>query len=224
MYIEPCCIDNQLPRLLRQSDGHAAMFQTSGDVTLEHMIKALMPMVGDRPRVLTLALPVVDDDVIALLQRYMRLEWVAHLNLILPAPAEAESQSQAQLLSQLERIGVPMQQITVALVGDATTLGLLVFTGDRATAVVQGQLESSVRKGLHLYSALFAPTNTPAIRSLTDPINALIKARQVDLSAEAQPMAEEPEAEAEQPMAEEEEGNQPRVVAEKRPKSRPTKK
>ena len=107
MYIEPCCIDNQLPRLLRQSDGHAAMFQTSGDVTLEHMIKALMPMVGDRPRVLTLALPVVDDDVIALLQRYMRLEWVAHLNLILPAPAEAESQSQAQLLSQLERICRP---------------------------------------------------------------------------------------------------------------------
>lgn len=201
MYIEPCCIDNQLPRLLRQSDGHAAMFQTSGDVTLEHMIVALMPMVGDRPRVLTLALPVVDDDVVALLQRYMHLEWVAHLNLI-------TSQPLSELQPQLERIGVAMDRITVAIVTDATTLGLLVFTGASATAAVQGQLELSVRKGLHLYSALFAPTNTPAIRSLTDPIHALIKARAVEIeapkaddTAEAQPMAEEPEAEAEQPMA-----------------------
>ena len=201
MYIEPCCIDNQLPRLLRQSDGHAAMFQTSGDVTLEHMLEALMPMVGDRPRVLTLALPVVDDDVVALLQRYMRLEWVAHLNLI------TSDTTITQHPSPLTQIGVPMDRITVATVTDATTLGLLVFTGATATAAVQGQLESSVRKGLHLYSALYAPTNTPAIRSLTDPIHALINARKVDLSAEA-----------------EEEGNQPRVVAEKRPKSRPTKK
>lgn len=184
MYIEPCCIDNQLPRLLRQSDGHAAMFQTSGDVTLEHMLEALMPMVGDRPRVLTLALPVVDDDVVALLQRYMRLEWVAHLNLI-------TSQPQAQLLSQLERIGVAMDRITVAIVTDATPLGLLVFTGANATAAVQGQLESSVRKGLHLYSALFAPTNTPAIRSLTDPIHALIKARAVEIEAEEEEVEEE---------------------------------
>ena len=201
MYIEPCCIDNQLPRLLRQSDGHAAMFQTSGDVTLEHMLEALMPMVGDRPRVLTLALPVVDDDVVALLQRYMRLEWVAHLNLI------TSDTTITTHPSSLTQIGVPMDRITLSIVTDATTLGLLVFTGATATAAVQGQLESSVRKGLHLYSALYAPTNTPAIRSLTDPIHALINARKVDLSAEA-----------------EEEGNQPRVVAEKRPKSRPTKK
>ena len=191
MYIEPCCIDNQLPRLLRQSDGHAAMFQTSGDVTLEHMLEALMPMVGDRPRVLTLALPVVDDDVIALLQRYMRLEWVAHLNLI------TSDTTITQHPSPLTQIGVPMDRITLSIVTDATTLGLLVFTGATATAAVQGQLESSVRKGLHLYSALFAPTNTPAIRSLTDPIHALIKARAVEIEAE------EPEAEAEQPMAEE---------------------
>ena len=201
MYIEPCCIDNQLPRLLRQSDGHAAMFQTSGDVTLEHMLEALMPMVGDRPRVLTLALPVLDDDVAALLQRYMHLEWVAHLNLI------TSDTTITTHPSSLTQIGVPMDRITLSIVTDATTLGLLVFTGATATAAVQGQLESSVRKGLHLYSALYAPTNTPAIRSLTDPIHALINARKVDLSAEA-----------------EEEGNQPRVVAEKRPKSRPTKK
>lgn len=184
MYIEPCCIDNQLPRLLRQSDGHAAMFQTSGDVTLEHMLKALMPMVGDRPRVLTLALPVIDDDVTALLQRYMRLEWVAHLNLI-------TSQPQTELQPQLERIGVPMDRITLSIVTDATTLGLLVFTGATATAAVQGQLESTVRKGLHLYSALYAPTNTPAIRSLTDPITALIKARAVEIEAEEEEVEEE---------------------------------
>lgn len=219
MYIEPCCIDNQLPRLLRQSDGHAAMFQTSGDVTLEHMLEALMPMVGDRPRVLTLALPVVDDDVIALLQRYMRLEWVAHLNLI------TSDTTITTHPSPLTQIGVPMDRITLSIVTDATTLGLLVFTGATATAAVQGQLESSVRKGLHLYSALYASTNSPAIRSLTDPITALINARAVEIEA---PKADDAaEAEEETPATAEsqsQEGNQPRVVAEKRPKSRPTKK
>ena len=31
--IEPCCAERQLGQLLREAHGHAALFQTNGDVT-----------------------------------------------------------------------------------------------------------------------------------------------------------------------------------------------
>ena len=222
MYIEPCCAENQLPRLLRQANGSAVLFQTAGDVTLEHMMKAVMLMSGDRPRVLTLALPQLSADVVALLRRYMSLEWVAHLNLI------TSDTTITQHPSPLTQIGVPMQQITVALVGDACSLGLLMFAGPSGTVAIQGPLCPAPSQGLHLYSAIYGPSGSPLMRSFTDPITAYIKARAVEIEAPkaddaATSEATSPSAEAE-PMAEE--GNQPRVVAEKksRPKSRPTKK
>lgn len=179
MYIEPCCAENQLPRMLRQANGSAVLFQTAGDVTLEHMMKAVMLMSGDRPRVLTLALPVIDADVVALLRRYMSLEWVAHLNLITTQPAVM-----SDLQPQLERIGVPMQRITVALVADASSLGLLMFAGPSGTVAIQGPLCPAPSQGLHLYSAIYGPSGSPLMRSFTDPITAYIKARTVELKVE----------------------------------------
>jgi len=179
MYIEPCCCDNQLPRLLRQSGGSAVLFQTSGDVTLEHLMKAVMLMSGDRPRVLTLALPQLSASVLALLRRYMSLGWVAHLNLITDAPA-----AMADMHAVLAEIGVPMDCITYAPVTDARPLGLLMFAGPAGTVAIQGPLCPDSTQGLHLYAALYGPSGSPLMRSFTDPIAALIKARTVDLKAE----------------------------------------
>jgi len=218
MYVEPCCVDNELPRLLRQSGGSAVLFQTSGDVTLEHLMKAVMLMVGDRPRVMTLAVPSVDAEVQALLQRYLRLEWVARLRLVTSEAAPAAAQ-------KLLQMGVDRGRQQLSIVDDARPLGLLMFSGPQGTVAIQGQIEPTTRKGLHLYAALFGPSGSPTLRSYTDPLDALIKARAVELKVPptAEGQSESPEAEA-QPMASE--GNQPRVVAEKksRPKSRPTKK
>lgn len=184
MYVEPCCVDNELPRLLRQSGGSAVLFQTSGDVTLEHLMKAVMLMVGDRPRVMTLAVPSVDAEVQTLLQRYLRLEWVARLRLITAESAPIAAQ---QLLS----IGVDRGRLQLSIVDDARPLGLLMFSGPNGTVAIQGQIEPTTHKGLHLYAALFGPSGSPTLRSFTDPLDALIKARQVELkeppTAEAQP-------------------------------------
>ena len=178
MYIEPCCCENQLPRLLRQAGAHAVMFQTSGDVTISHLMKSVMLLSGERPRTLTLALPTLSAELIPLLRRYMTLEWVAHLNLIL-----SKSIDTLDLYPQLERIGVPMQRITVALVGDVQPMGLLMFAGDTHTVAITGHLEPTPSQGLHLYSALLGPSGSPALRSFTDPITALIKARKVEIEA-----------------------------------------
>lgn len=178
MYIEPCCCENQLPRLLRQAGAHAVMFQTSGDVTISHLMKSVMLLSGERPRTLTLALPTLSSELIPLLRRYMSLEWVAHLNLILNASIEPHD-----LYPQLERIGVAMDRITVALVADASCMGLLMFAGDTHTVAITGHLEPTPSQGLHLYSALLGPSGSPALRSFTDPITALIRARKVELKA-----------------------------------------
>lgn len=154
------------------------MFQTSGDVTISHLMKSVMLLSGERPRTLTLVLPTLSAELIPLLRRYMTLEWVAHLNLILNASIET-----LDLYPQLERIGVPMQRITVALVGDVQPMGLLMFTGDTHTVAIAGHLESTPSQGLHLYSALLGPSGSPALRSFTDPITALIKARAVEIEA-----------------------------------------
>ena len=37
MFLEPCCIENQLPALLRRERGNA-LFQTNGDVTIEKLM------------------------------------------------------------------------------------------------------------------------------------------------------------------------------------------
>jgi len=211
MYIEPCCAENQLPRLLRQAGAHAVMFQTSGDVTISHLMKSVMLLSGERPRTLTLALPTLSAEVVRLLRRYMSLEWVAHLNLI------TSDTTITQHPSPLTQIGVPMDRITYAPVADASCMGLLMFAGDTHTVAITGQLEPTPSHGLHLYTAIYGPSGSPNIRSFTDPITALIRARKVDIPAEAEEKASE---------AMPQEGNQPRVVAEKkkRPKSRPTKK
>jgi len=191
MYIEPCCVDNELPRLLRQSGGSAVLFQTSGDVTLEHLMKAVMLMVGDRPRVMTLAVPSTDAEVLALLQRYLRLEWVARLRLITSEPEPIAAQ---QLLS----MGVDSARLQLSIVDDARPLGLLMFSGPNGTVAITGQIEPTTHKGFHLYAALFGPSGSPTLRSFTDPLDALIKARAVDIkkpepevSTEAEPKAEE---------------------------------
>ena len=154
------------------------MFQTSGDVTISHLMKSVMLLSGERPRTLTLALPTLSAELIPLLRRYMTLEWVAHLNLILNASNEA-----VDLYPLLEQIGVPMQRITVALVGETQPMGLLMFTGDTHTVAIAGHLEPTPSQGLHLYSALLGPSGSPALRSFTDPITALIKARAVEIEA-----------------------------------------
>jgi hypothetical protein len=188
MYIEPCCAENQLPRLLRQANGSAVLFQTAGDVTLEHMMKAVMLMSGDRPRVLTLALPQLSADVVALLRRYMRLEWVAHLNLITTATLDEHN-----AYALLSEVGVPMDRITYAPVADASCMGLLMFAGPAGTVAIQGPLCPAPSQGLHLYSAIYGPSGSPLMRSFTDPITAYIKARKVELTApapaDAEPMA-----------------------------------
>jgi hypothetical protein len=162
-------------------------FQTHGDVTLEHLMKAVMLMAGDRPRVMTLAVPALTDVMMQNIGRYMRQEWVMTLRLLTAEPlADVERMADivgcdaASLLKRLELAADTRAQD-----------GLLAFSGPNGMVVIQGRILDTVTPGLTLYAGAFGRTDALAIRNITDAWNANFKARRYNISEELRVKSEE---------------------------------
>lgn len=168
MYIEPCCAERQLHNLLTKERGHAALFQTSGDVTLEHMMKAVFLLSGNRPRTMTLAVPVFTENMQRFVARFLRSGWISSFRLLTAA---------APVLD-----GFPAENTTTAL-DPSLTNNLLMFEGTDGTVVVQGPMLEATTPGLRLYAGTFGHSGSPVIRSFTDPLNAYFKSKKIVPSA-----------------------------------------
>ena len=72
-FIEPCCADRQLPALLRENKSHAALFQTAGDITFDHILKAVSSMAGNNH--LTAKMQKTID-------RYQQRQWITEVKLL----------------------------------------------------------------------------------------------------------------------------------------------
>ena len=194
--IEPCCAERQLPYLLREEQGHAVVFQTNGDVTLEHWMKAVMLMAGaERPRVMTLAVPVFTGQMMRVVGKYLRLEWVKTLRLMTTEPLSNEL-----LKDFADRIGCSVETIEerAEFAADANMRdGLLAFSGREGTVVIQGRMIDSVTPGLSLYAGVFGRTEGLGVRSITDAWNANFKARRYKVALATQQT--EPSQQTEQP-------------------------
>ena len=76
MYIEPCCIDKQLPALIRRSQGGFCFFQTNGDCDLKKLLDSVSHMAsGVGGHVLVLTVPEVDITMLRTLAYYFRRGW-----------------------------------------------------------------------------------------------------------------------------------------------------
>ena len=188
--IEPCCAERQLPYLLREERGHAVVFQTNGDVTLEHWMKAVMLMAGaERPRVMTLAVPTFTDKMMRVVGRYLQLEWVKALRLMTTEPLSDEL-----LKLFAERIGCDVAGLgeRLELSADANIIdGLLAFSGREGTVIIQGRIFDIATPGLSLYAGVFGRTDGIGVRAVTDMWNANFKARRYQIEV-APPQAELP--------------------------------
>lgn len=183
--IEPCCAERQLSYLLREERGHAVVFQTNGDVTLEHWMKAVMLMAGaERPRSMILAVPELTEDMTRIVGKYLRLEWVKDLRLM------TTNQLNYQRLKYLaDRVGCSVETLEsrIEFAADANIPdGLLAFCGMEGTVIIQGRLVDSVTPGLTLYAGVFGRTGGMAGRSILDAWDANFKARRYKVAIPSQ--------------------------------------
>lgn len=80
--IEPCCAERQLPALLREQKGRAALFQTYGDVTFGKLLKSVSCMAGDDHLTMTLAVREVTGKMRRTLQDYQNRQWITTLRVL----------------------------------------------------------------------------------------------------------------------------------------------
>jgi len=176
--IEPCCAERQLGQLLREAHGHAALFQTNGDVTAKLFIKDTMLLSGDRPRTLTIAASELPQEAMRLVERYAQLGYIAHLRLMLPSDVSPQT---SDLISHLSSL---ISHFDVALLPDDQPIPeLMMWRGSSHTVVIQGAMPDVKTPALHLYAGQLGGNNSPAINAATAAFEALFRARRVEPSA-----------------------------------------
>ena len=80
--IEPCCVEQKVCWMLREEKNHAVMMQTNGDVTLEHWMKGVMLLSGERPRTVTIAVPELTAAMQRVVCRFLKPEWVKTVRIL----------------------------------------------------------------------------------------------------------------------------------------------
>ena len=179
--IEPCCAERQIGLLLKENRGRAILFQTNGDMTLQKWMKATMLMAGDRPRTLTIAVPVFTEKMMNTVGKFLRLGWVERLRLMTTDPLTPEM---AHLLAEKTECDAAVLATHTELAADASIPdSLLMFTGPDGTVIIQGPMPDTITPRLCLYAGIFGRTEGIAIRSVTDAWEARFRSRRYDWPA-----------------------------------------
>ena len=204
-YIESCCIERQLPGLLKTAGG-ACFFQTNGDITLQKLMDATVPMVGSR-HTLVLTVAELDAGIIRTLEQYLRREWTAAA-MILTRTVQTELISQ-ELQPYLDRIHYAADPLVidsqVAILGTGAWEAPDASDGQDSqqglapaeeqseaqvpvpmtALIIQGAILGQPDFSLSLYSAWLGNDPT-TIKSAIDPIIAKLKTKPI-LSADTHP-------------------------------------
>ena len=192
MFLEPCCIENQLPQLLRRERGNA-LFQTNGDVTIEKLMQAACCMASGGFGEYWIVVREADIVLMRTLAHWIDRGWIRRLCLL------TEADQRTLVASELgtERMKLTDYGWREGLAASQ----LFCCIGDRETIVVQGEmmLQAATTARVTAYSASVGPnscmlaTDSPAA-SLIDNLRALLRAskRRKRKSSEAQPSGSGP--------------------------------
>ena len=190
MYIEPCCIDKQLPALIRRSQGGFCFFQTNGDCDLKKLLDSVSHMAsGVGGHVLVLTVPEVDITMLRTLAYYFRRGWTRAL-LLLTRAVQTEL-IQTELADYLDHIHYAADPLIIdgqlailsALTVPEPAEGREPVEGQGSSGlIIQGAMLSQPDFSLSLYTAWLG-TDRDIIRSAIDPAIAKLKAKpQIDHS------------------------------------------
>ena len=203
MWVQPCCIDNELPKLLREAKGGFCFFQTNGDCTLSKVLNAVSSMVGNDGHVMVLTVGEVDVMMLRTLEQYLRREWSKAVLLLTAKSQEALVRS--ELGGYLKRVHYAVDPMVVdgqiALIGcrKGDTGGEVLATlrsqaaepsarsaiGDSTegsvptvSLIIQGAMLGQVDFSLSLYAAWLGK-DKEVVKSAINPIVAKLKTKAV---------------------------------------------
>lgn len=177
-YIEPCCIERQLPGLLKTSGG-TCFFQTNGDITLQKLMDATASMVGSR-HTLVLTVAELDAGIIRTLEQYLRREWTAALMLLTRTPQT--SLIETELGPYLDRIHYACDpliidgQLAVLGTGSWEEQSEAQVPAPMTALIIQGAILGQPDFSLSLYTAWLG-TDTAVLKSAIDPAIAKLKTK-----------------------------------------------
>jgi len=191
MYIQPCCIDNELPKLFRESKGGFCFFQTNGDCTLSKVLNAVSSMVGNDGHVMVLTVGEVDVMMLRTLEQYLRREWSKAV-LLLTAKSQ-ETLVRSELGGYLKRVHYAVDPLVcdsqIALIGcrKGDTDGdsprsdikdITEGTVPTVSLIIQGAMLGQVDFSLSLYAAWLGK-DKEVVKSAVNPIVAKLKTKAV---------------------------------------------
>jgi len=191
MWVQPCCIQNELPKLLRQAKGGFCFFQTNGDCTLSKVLNAVSSMVGNNGHVMVLTVSEVDVMMLRTLEQYLRREWSKAVLLLTARSQEALVRS--ELGGYLKRVHYAVDPMVVD--GQVALLGCPKGDtgGDRprsdikditegsvptVSLIIQGAMLGQVDFSLSLYAAWLGK-DKEVVKSAINPIVAKLKTKAV---------------------------------------------
>jgi len=167
MYIEPCCIDSQLPKLLREHP--MVFFQSNGDWNVSKLMKAVACMVDGHD--ILLALPEVDIDLLRFLYYWFGRGWINHLSLI-------TTNDQSDLIRQ----ELPDRLKNISYCYDWLIIdSLICLYGEKNSLVIQGPMLLKTDYSLSLYSAYFGKDNN-MVSQAVEPFESKLRIKQNPLS------------------------------------------
>lgn len=188
-YIEPCCCERQLPRLLKEQG--MAFFQTSGDVTVKHLMKSVGCMVKNGCTMWLMAAS-VDVELLRVIRHWQERGWVARVRLMtredcaaavageLAIPAgkpQGAVEDGAAVIPQ--QTGQEAASEAAVMYGrdERLTGGLLAFDDGKEAVVIQGEMLLGTVPGMKGYAGCFGAVGSDAVKGAMDAVKALMKAR-----------------------------------------------
>lgn len=165
-YVEPCCCERQLPKLLR---GGGMFFQTSGDVTVEHLMKSIGCMVSPTCD-MWLMISAVDVNLLRVIRHWFRREWIAGLHLL--TREDQSEQVKTELADVIDHVDYAQDNMVV----DGS--GLLAFV-DRGNDVVavQGDMLATIMPGMRMYAGIYGRMDDERVKGMIDPLMSKMRVR-----------------------------------------------
>lgn len=167
-YIEPCCCERQLPRLLREG---RVFFQTSGDVTVSHLMKSVGCMV-DNGSDMWLMIPSVNVKLLRVIAHWFAREWIVRLHLL--TQDDCSEMVKTELCGSMPAVEYACDSMVRG--------GVLAFVGKHDLVALQGPMLLVKDFSLQMYAGVYGSramldVADGKVRSMMEPFIAMMNVK-----------------------------------------------